>query len=109
MFQSFIKKKPVAITKVKTIADSLGAPMALPRSYELAQNNVEEIVRLTDKEMIESMNVIREKLNFMVEPACGSSLAACLGPLKEKAVKKNVALIACGSNISFERYKAIIS
>ena len=109
MFQSFIKKKPVAITKVKTIADSLGAPMALPRSYELAQNNVEEIVRLTDKEMIESMNVIREKLNFMVEPACGSSLAACLGPLKEKAVKKNVALIACGSNISFERYKTLIS
>ena len=109
MFQSFIKKKPVAINKVKTIADSLGAPMALALSYELAQSNVEEIVRLTDAEMIEAMNIIREKLNFIVEPACGSSLAACLGPLKEKVLKKNVALIACGSNISFERYKALIS
>ena len=83
--------------------------MALARSYELAQSNVEEIVRLTDDEMIEAMNIIREKLNFIVEPACGSSLAACLGPLKEKVLKKNVALIACGSNISFERYKALIS
>ena len=109
MFQSFIKKKPVAINKVKTIADSLGAPMALPRSYELAQSNVEEIVRLTDDEMIGAMNIIREKLNFIVEPACGSSLAACLGPLKDKVFKKNVALIACGSNISFERYNALIS
>ena len=109
MFQSFIKKKPVAINKVKTIADSLGAPMALPRSYKLAKSNVEEIVRLTDGEMIGAMNIIREKLNFIVEPACGSSLAACLGPLKNKLFKKNVALIACGSNISFERYKALIS
>ena len=109
MFQSFIKKKPVAINKVETIADSLGAPMALPRSYELAQRNVEEIARLTDDEMIGAMNMFREKLNFIVEPACGSSLAACLGPLKNKLFKKNVALIACGSNISFERYKTLIS
>ena len=109
MFQSFIKKKPMVIHKVKTIADSLGAPMALPRSFKLAQSNVEEIVRLTDEEMIEAMNIMREKLNFIVEPACGSSLAACLGPLKNEALKKNVALIACGSNISFERYLELIS
>ena len=84
MFQSFLKKKPMVIDKVKSIADSLGAPMALPKSFELARRNVDEIVRLTDNEMVESMNIIREKLNFLVEPACGSSLAACLGPLKEK-------------------------
>ena len=83
--------------------------MALPRSFKLAQSNVEEIVRLTDEEMIEAMNIMREKLNFIVEPACGSSLAACLGPLKNEALKKNVALIACGSNISFERYLELIS
>ncbi|MDG2473844.1 MAG: pyridoxal-phosphate dependent enzyme [Paracoccaceae bacterium] len=109
MFQSFLKKKPMVIDKVKTIADSLGAPMALPKSFELARRNVDEIVRLTDNEMVESMNIIREKLNFLVEPACGSSLAACLGPLKEKVLGKNVALIACGSNISFDRYKEIVS
>ena len=109
MFQSFLQKKPVAINKVKTIADSLGAPMALPKSYELAQNNVEEIVRLGEIEMIEAMNLMREKLSLLIEPACGSSLAACLGPLKDKILKKNIALIACGSNISFDRYKEIVS
>ena len=109
MFQSFVKKTPVVIDSVKTIADSLGSPMALPHSFELAKKNVEEIVRLTDNEMVESMNVIREKLNFFVEPACAASLAACTGPLEDRIFKKNVALIACGSNISFDRYKAIIN
>ena len=109
MFQSFSKKKPITIKKVTTIADSLGAPMALPNSYELTKRNVDEIVRLTDREIIESMNLMREKMNFMVEPACASSLAACLGPLKEKSFNNNVALIACGSNISFDRYKEIVS
>ncbi len=108
MFESFRKKKPVVIDKVRTVADSLGAPMTLPVSFKLAQSNVEEIVRLKDEEMIASMSIMREKLNFLVEPACGSSLAACLGPLKNRIEKKNVALIACGSNISFTRYKEII-
>ena len=109
MFQSFINMKPVTINKVKTIADSLGAPMAMPKSYSLAKNNVEEIVRVSDSEMIDSMNLMREKLNFCVEPACGSSLAALLGPLKDKILKKNIALIACGSNISFDKYKEIVN
>ena len=108
MFQSFMKKKPVSIKSVNTIADSLGAPMALPKSYNLVRNSVDEIVRLTDTEMVNSMNLIRERLNLLVEPACASSLAAYLGPLKEKLLNKNVALIACGSNISFDKYKEIV-
>ena len=108
MFQSFSKNRPVIINNVNTIADSLGAPMALPKSYKLARMHVDEIVRLSDIQMITSMNLIREKLNFLVEPACASSLAAYLGPLKDKLLNKNVALIACGSNISFDRYRKIV-
>jgi threonine dehydratase len=45
----------------------------------------------------------------MVEPACASSLAAFNGPLAEGVKNKRVALIACGSNISFEKYNELIS
>ena len=109
MFQSFLEKRPMKVKKVNTIADSLGAPMALPKSYNLAIKNVESVVRLSEKEMIEAMNFIREKLNLMVEPACASSLAAFNGPLAEGVKNKRVALIACGSNISFEKYNKLIS
>jgi threonine dehydratase len=75
----------------------------------LAKKYVNEIIRLTDNEMINAMEIIREKLNFVVEPACASSLAALRGPLKDKLTNKNVALIACGSNISFKKYNCIIN
>ena len=97
------------IKKVNTIADSLGAPMALPKSYNLAIKNVESVVRLSEQEMIEAMNFIRKKLNLIVEPACASSLAAFNGPLAERVKNKRVALIACGSNISFEKYNELVS
>ena len=109
MFQSFLEKRPMKIKKVNTIADSLGAPMALPKSYNLAIKNVESVVRLSEQEMIEAMNFIREKLNLMVEPACASSLAAFNGPLAERVKNKRVALVACGSNISFEKYNELVN
>ena len=74
---------------------------------ELKEKSI--IIKSKAKELQNELKQNREKLNFLVEPACATSLAACLGPLKHKIVKKNVALIACGSNISFERYKEIVS
>ena len=109
IFRSLKKKKPVVLEKVQTIADSLGAPMALPKSFDLISKNVDKIVRITDQDMINSMNIMRDRLNLIVEPACASSLAAFLGPLSSNVKSKNVALLACGSNISYEKYNSIIS
>jgi threonine dehydratase len=109
MFQSIKEKKPVKLDRVSTIADSLGAPMALPKSFNLIVKNVAEVVRIKDNEMVDVMNLMREKLNLLVEPACASSLAAFNGPLCKVVKNKNVALIACGSNISYENYNDIIS
>ena len=98
----------MTLNKVQTIADSLGAPMALPKTFNLISNNVDGIVRISDQDMINSMNIIRDQLNLMVEPACASSLAALIGPLAATVSSKSVALIACGSNISYEKYKSIV-
>ncbi len=108
IFKSLTKKQPVKLKEINTIADSLGAPMALPKTFDLISKNVSGIVRISDQDMINSMNIIRDKLNLMVEPACASSLAALIGPLALTVKRKSVALIACGSNISYEKYRSII-
>tara|TARA_B100000941_G_scaffold287745_1_gene263450 strand:- start:125 stop:1114 length:990 start_codon:yes stop_codon:yes gene_type:complete len=108
MYQSFKNDYPVKLDKVKTIADSLGPPMAMEYSFRIAQEFVDAVVRVKDDELIGALKIMRDKLNLVVEPACGASLAGLLGPLKEMVAGKAVSIIACGSNISFERYKNLI-
>ena len=108
MFRSLSAKEPVKLKKVETIADSLGSPMALPKTFKIIRNNISGVVRLTEKEIVNSMVIMQEKLNLLVEPACATSLAALMGPLRDKVVGKNVALIACGSNISAKKYADIL-
>ena len=51
MHRSFAAGEPRAIESVRTIADSLGAPYALPISFELCRRNVDELVRVSDGEL----------------------------------------------------------
>ncbi|MBL4787016.1 MAG: threonine/serine dehydratase [Cohaesibacteraceae bacterium] len=104
LYRSFEAEKPVAIDKVDTIADSLGSPTALPYSYAVARENVDEIVRIRDAEMPLAMQLLHAGLKLAVEPGCAASLAAILGPLREVCEGKKVGIIACGSNISLERF-----
>ena len=108
MYRSFQSQKALKLETVDTIADSLGAPMAMSYSFEVAQNFVDAIVRVRDEELVSAMKLMRDNLNFMVEPACAASLAGLLGPLKEMVGEKAISIIACGSNISHERYQKLV-
>ncbi len=107
MYQSFQNEKPVKLEKIETIADSLGSPMAMEYSFGVAQEFVDAVVRVKDEELVSSLKLMRDRLNLIVEPACVASLAGLLGPLKKLVVGKAISIIACGSNISFERYKKL--
>lgn len=109
MFRSFAAGEPVKLDQVDTIADSLGAPMAMPYSFAVAQAYVDEIVRIADQQMLEAMNIYQQVLRITAEPACAASLAALLGPLKNQLINQNVGIIACGSNIGLERYAALLA
>ena len=106
-FQSLAQDTPVSLDKVKTIADSLGSPMSLPETFSIIKTSVEEILRITDNELVKSMILMRDKLSMFVEPACASSLAALNGPMEQKVRESNVALIACGSNITQEKFQRL--
>ena len=82
--------------------------MAMSYSFGVAQNFVDAIVRVRDSELVSAMKLMRDNLNFMVEPACAASLAGLLGPLKEMVGGKAISIIACGSNISYSRYQKLV-
>ena len=105
--RSFRSGKAEALERVATIADSLGAPMAMPESLALARQHVDELITIPDRLMKDTMLLMRHALNLFSEPACTASLAATLGPLRERAAGKRVGVLACGSNISPERFAAL--
>jgi threonine dehydratase len=106
MLRSFRSGHPEKLESVNTVADSLGAPFALPISFGFCYANVDRIVTVTDEEMRRTMGMLFVEQKIAVEPACAASTAALLGPLAESARGRRVVLVMCGSNIdwrSFER------
>jgi threonine dehydratase len=104
MHLSFDAGEPKSIDKVRTIADSLGAPYALPYSFELCRRNVDELVEVSDVELRRTMGFLFSRLKFAVEPACAASTAALLGPLREQLAGQRVVLVFCGSNIDWATF-----
>lgn len=108
MYRSFLSGRPEAIDRVRTIADSLGAPYALPFSFALCRAAVEEVVRIEDAEMVAAMRFLLEHAKLAVEPAGAAATAALLGPLRERLAGRRVGLIVCGSNIDAAGYAGLI-
>ncbi|NCF74555.1 MAG: pyridoxal-phosphate dependent enzyme [Gammaproteobacteria bacterium] len=104
MHRSFKSGKPESISEVHTIADSLGAPFALPYSFELTRNNVDRLVMVDDSELRKTMGFLFHAMSIAVEPACAATTAALLGPLRESLSGKRVLLVMCGSNIDWETF-----
>lgn len=109
MYRSFEAGEPRGIERVATIADSLGAPYALPISFAFCRRNVDGLVRVSDEELREAMRFLLRNAKLAVEPAGAAATAALLGPLREILRGSRVALIVCGSNIDAASYAKLIS
>jgi threonine dehydratase len=104
MHRSFASGKPESIEKVTTIADSLGAPFALPISYQLCKENVDELVLVDDDELKNAMGVLFREMKIAVEPACTATTAALMGPLSGRFSGQKVVAVMCGSNIDWPTF-----
>ncbi|MFZ1752380.1 MAG: threonine/serine dehydratase [Caldilineaceae bacterium] len=104
MHRSFAAGAPRSIERVRTIADSLGAPQAEPYSFALCHHFLDEIVLVSDDELKSCMRLLFHSLKLACEPACAASTAALLGPLRERLRGKRVGLILCGSNTGLETF-----
>jgi threonine dehydratase len=104
MHRSFAAGEPRAIERVATIADSLGAPYAMPISFELCRRNVDALALVTDEQLRDAMRLMQRDCKLAVEPAGAAAMAALLGPLRAELMDRRVALIVSGSNIDSATY-----
>ena len=91
----------------KTLADGLAAPFAGNLTFEFVKKYVDEIINVSENEMIESMRIIIERLKVIPEAAA----SACFVPiLKNKlSIKKNTnsIIVLCGGNIDLDKLKKL--
>jgi len=104
MFRSLAAGKPCRIDKVRTIADSLGAPYALPYSFALCQRYVDDLVRVDDVALRRAMGLLFASMKIAVEPACAATTAALVGPLRGRLQGQTVVVVFCGSNIDWQTF-----
>jgi len=108
MHRSFAAGEPRGIERVATIADSLGAPFAMPVTFELCRRNVDQLTLVSDEELRQAMRLMQRECKLAVEPAGAAAMAALLGPLRERLAGQRVALIVCGSNIDTATYTGLV-
>jgi threonine dehydratase len=104
MHRSFAAGSPQRIDAVRTIADSLGAPFAMPYSFGLCKKFVDELVLVDDDALRDGMRFMLGAAKLAVEPAGAASISALLGPLRARLDGKRVGVIACGGNIAPATY-----
>ena len=107
MQRSFSSGHAENIGVPQTIADSLAPPMTLPIPYELCRENVDELMLISDEDMVNAMQLIFRELKLAVEPACAATTAA-LSKAGGRFAGKRVGLIFCGSNIDLETYTRLL-
>lgn len=105
MHRSRAAGEPCRIERVATIADSLGAPFAMPYSFALTERNVDRLTLVNDEQLRRTMGFLFRAMKIAVEPACTASTAALLWPLRESLRGKHVVLLMCGSNIDWDTFE----
>ncbi len=109
MSRSLKEGRPVSVDKVRTIADSLGAPYAMDYTFSMCREYLDDIVLIEDAEMIEAMRALYTGMKIAVEPAGAAATAALAGPLRDKLAGQHVGLVICGTNISIADHQKLLA
>lgn len=96
--------RPETAGTIRTIADSLSPPFALPYSLSLITRFVDDIVLVNDDAILQSAYYLFERMKLAVEPAGAATTAGLLGPLATRLAGKRVGLVVCGANIDAPRF-----
>ncbi len=100
--------KPVRLDQNTTIADGLAAPFTADLPLATIQRDVDDLVLVTDDEIVAALRIILERTKLLVEPAGAAAVAALMtGKAAVPAGARTVAVLS-GGNIDRERLKSLL-
>lgn len=101
-WQSVRKGEIVEIPIPKTIADGLQTPAPGKLTFPIVQELVEDILLVSDEELISTMRFLLERMKVLVEPS-GAAAAAAVFHRKFDFSGKRVGVVLSGGNIDLTK------
>ena len=96
-FQMYKANKRIEMAHRTSVADGLMAivgQLTLP----IIQENVDDILLATEKEIIDTTRLVWERMKIVIEPSCALVLAAVIKN-KEKFIGQKIVLVITGGNV----------
>ena len=84
-----------------TIADGLKTLLG-DITFNIIKNHVEKIIRVTEEEIVEAMQLIWERMKIIVEPSAAVTLAVVLKS-KQEFKNKKVGMVLSGGNVDLKK------
>ncbi|NOT75137.1 MAG: pyridoxal-phosphate dependent enzyme [Cyclobacteriaceae bacterium] len=106
-FRSMQAGKIEAASTTTSIADGLLTSLG-DKTFPIIHENVEEIITVTDEEIVEAMRIVWERLKIVIETSCAVPFAAVLKEKKKFAGKK-VGIILSGGNVDLNKVGKLFS
>jgi threonine dehydratase len=98
----------VPIEVPHTIADGLQAPEPGELTFEVNRRLVDEVVTVTDDEMVEAMVFLFDRLKLVAEPSGAVGTAALLSG-KLEASGRSIGVVLSGGNVGAARFAELVS
>jgi threonine dehydratase len=102
MARSLAAGKIVTLEAMTSIARSLGAPAPSERTFAMAQQFVESVTVVSDKDAVEAGRFLLDRLKVLAEPAASCTYAAAARLQGQFTAGKHVVLLLSGGNVNLD-------
>ena len=108
MTESLRRGEPARLDRIDTIADGLAAPFAGRLNYLHVRELVDDVVLVTDDEIVAAIPVLMERCKVMPEPAGAAAVAALLAGKVVPAAGSTTVAVVSGGNIDRRRLAELL-
>jgi threonine dehydratase len=92
---------PVSLESISTIADGLSAPFAGKLTHEIVRDMVDDVVLVSDAEILSAMRLLALRAKVVAEPAAAAGLAALIAG-RVAPTAGPVVVVISGGNVAAE-------
>ena len=100
--------EPVRLGHIETVADGLSAPYTSPIPFEIVRALVDEVVIVSDSELIGAMRLLLSRCKLLVEPSGSAAVAALLAERIPLAKGANTVAVLSGGNVDMGVLKRLL-
>ncbi len=105
-YRSFKSGKLLKNVNIGTIADGLRTSLS-ERTFRIILENVDDIVTVSEKEILKAMRFLWERMKLVVEPSGAVPVAALLAN-KVDVENRQLGIMISGGNIDLDRFFALL-